>query len=185
MSKYFRINVAGLERDLLVCPLNDKLSIAAFIMLGDSELTERCAEELLKIAPEHDVIITAESKGIPVAHEMARQNGKARYVVARKGLKVYMPNPISVPVNSITTLSSQQLYLGEDEVNLLNGKKVLIVDDVISTGNSLLALEKLVEKAGGILVGKMAVLAEGDAINRTDIKVLAPLPLLDSEGNPV
>ena len=99
MSKYFRINVAGLERDLLVCPLNDKLSIAAFIMLGDSELTERCAEELLKIAPEHDVIITAESKGIPVAHEMARQNGKARYVVARKGLKVYMPNPISVPVN--------------------------------------------------------------------------------------
>ncbi|MBQ5956878.1 MAG: adenine phosphoribosyltransferase [Clostridia bacterium] len=185
MSKYFRINVAGLERDLLVCPLNDKLSIAAFIMLGDSELTERCAEELLKIAPEHDVIITAESKGIPVAHEMARQNGKARYVVARKGLKVYMPNPISVPVNSITTLSSQQLYLGEDEVNLLNGKKVLIVDDVISTGNSLLALEKLVEKAGGIIVGKMAVLAEGDAINRTDIKVLAPLPLLDSEGNPV
>jgi adenine phosphoribosyltransferase len=185
MSKYFRINVAGLERDLLVCPLNDKLSIAAFIMLGDSELTERCAEELLKIAPEHDVIITAESKGIPVAHEMARQKGKARYVVARKGLKVYMPNPISVPVNSITTLSSQQLYLGEDEVNLLNGKKVLIVDDVISTGNSLLALEKLVEKAGGIIVGKMAVLAEGDAINRTDIKVLAPLPLLDSEGNPV
>ena len=185
MSKYFRINVAGLERDLLVCPLNDKLSIAAFIMLGDSELTERCAEELLKIAPEHDVIITAESKGIPVAHEMARQNGKARYVVARKGLKVYMPNPISVPVNSINTLSSQQLYLGEDEVNLLNGKKVLIVDDVISTGNSLLALEKLVEKAGGIIVGKMAVLAEGDAINRTDIKVLAPLPLLDSEGNPV
>lgn len=185
MSKYFRINVAGLERDLLVCPLNDKLSIAAFIMLGDSELTERCAEELLKIAPEHDVIITAESKGIPVAHEMARQSGKARYVVARKGLKVYMPNPISVPVNSITTLSSQQLYLGEDEVNLLNGKKVLIVDDVISTGNSLLALEKLVEKAGGIIVGKMAVLAEGDAINRTDIKVLAPLPLLDSEGNPV
>ena len=185
MSKYFRINVAGLERDLLVCPLNDKLSIAAFIMLGDSELTERCAEELLKIAPEHDVIITAEYKGIPVAHEMARQNGKARYVVARKGLKVYMPNPISVPVNSITTLSSQQLYLGEDEVNLLNGKKVLIVDDVISTGNSLLALEKLVEKAGGIIVGKMAVLAEGDAINRTDIKVLAPLPLLDSEGNPV
>ena len=185
MSKYFRINVAGLERDLLVCPLNDKLSIAAFIMLGDSELTERCAEELLKIAPEHDVIITAESKGIPVAHEMARQNGKARYVVARKGLKVYMPNPISVPVNSITTLSSQQLYLGEDEVNLLNGKNVLIVDDVISTGNSLLALEKLVEKAGGIIVGKMAVLAEGDAINRTDIKVLAPLPLLDSEGNPV
>ena len=185
MSKYFRINVAGLERDLLVCPLNDKLSIAAFIMLGDSELTVRCAEELLKIAPEHDVIITAESKGIPVAHEMARQNGKARYVVARKGLKVYMPNPISVPVNSITTLSSQQLYLGEDEVNLLNGKKVLIVDDVISTGNSLLALEKLVEKAGGIIVGKMAVLAEGDAINRTDIKVLAPLPLLDSEGNPV
>ena len=185
MSKYFRINVAGLERDLLVCPLNDKLSIAAFIMLGDSELTVRCAEELLKIAPEHDVIITAESKGIPVAHEMARQSGKARYVVARKGLKVYMPNPISVPVNSITTLSSQQLYLGEDEVNLLNGKKVLIVDDVISTGNSLLALEKLVEKAGGIIVGKMAVLAEGDAINRTDIKVLAPLPLLDSEGNPV
>lgn len=185
MSKYFRINVAGLERDLLVCPLNDKLSIAAFILFGDVELTEKCAAALLEKAPEHDIIITAESKGIPLAYEMAKQEGKNSYIVARKGIKVYMPNPVSVEVESITTKGKQSLHLGEEEIKQMRGKKVLIVDDVISTGESLRALEELVEKVGGIIVGKMAVLAEGDAANREDITVLGPLPLLDSEGNPI
>ncbi|MBQ4288470.1 MAG: adenine phosphoribosyltransferase [Clostridia bacterium] len=185
MSKYFRINVAGLERDLLVCPLNDKLSIAAFILFGDVELTEKCAAALLERAPEHDIIITAESKGIPLAYEMAKQEGNNSYIVARKGIKVYMPNPVSVEVQSITTKGKQTLHLGEEEIKQLRGKKVLIVDDVISTGESLRALEELVLKVGGTIAGKMAVLAEGDAANRDDIIVLGPLPLLDSEGNPV
>ena len=175
MSKYFKLNVAGLERDLLICPLNENLSIAAFIMLGDSELTVRCAEELLKVAPEHDIIITAESKGIPIAHEMAKQSGTMTYVVARKGLKVYMPDPISVNVQSITTLSQQTLFLGSDDAEKLSGRRVLIVDDVISTGESLRALEALVKKAGGEIVGEAAVLAEGDAADRDDIIFLEKL----------
>lgn len=148
MHSYYTLQVAGLERDLLVCPLNESLSIAAFILFGDVELTTCCAAELLKIAPEHDILITAESKGIPLAHEMARQSGVNEYVVARKGLKVYMPNPISVEVQSITTKNVQTLYLGDRETKLLAGRRVLIVDDVISTGESLKALEALVEKGG-------------------------------------
>ena len=140
MSKYFRINVAGLERDLLVCPLNDKLSIAAFILFGDVELTEKCAAALLERAPEHDIIITAESKGIPLAYEMAKQEGNNSYIVARKGIKVYMPNPVSVEVQSITTKGKQTLHLGEEEIKQLRGKKVLIVDDVITTGSSVLGM---------------------------------------------
>lgn len=185
MHSYYTLQVAGLERDLLVCPLNESLSIAAFILFGNVELTTCCAAELLKIAPEHDILITAESKGIPLAHEMARQSGVNEYVVARKGLKVYMPNPISVEVQSITTKNVQTLYLGDRETKLLAGRRVLIVDDVISTGESLKALEALVEKAGGQIVGRMAVLAEGDAAKRTDIQFLAPLPMLDGEGNPL
>jgi len=185
MEKYFKMHVAGLERDLLVCPLNENLSIAAFIMFGDVELTTCCARELLKIAPEHDIMITAESKSIPLIHEMAKQSGVNTYVIARKGIKVYMPNPISVQVNSITTQNTQMLHLGEVEQKMLAGKRVLIVDDVISTGDSLRALEALVEAAGGNIVGKMAVLAEGDAAKREDILCLAPLPLLDGEGKPI
>ncbi len=185
MNKYFTLQIAGLERNLPVCPLNEKLSIAAFILFGDVELTVACARELLKLAPEHDIMITAESKGIPLIHEMAKQSGTNTYIVARKGLKVYMPNPVQVEVNSITTKKTQKLYLGEYETNLLRDKRVLIVDDVISTGESLKALEALVKKAGGIIVGKMSVLAEGDASTRTDIQFLAPLPLLDQNGEPI
>lgn len=185
MKKFFKLQVAGLERDLLVCPLNEELSIAGFILFGDVELTSACARDLLQCAPPHDIMITAESKGIPLIHEMARQSGVNSYVVARKGCKVYMPNPISVTVNSITTKNVQTLYLGQAEIDLLKGKRVLIVDDVISTGESLKALESLVEKAGGNIVGKMAVLAEGSAAQRKDIQFLALLPMLDSEGNPL
>lgn len=185
MGKYHKMQIAGLERELLVCPLNENLSIAAFILFGDVELTMACARELLKLAPEHDIMITAESKGIPLIQEMARQSGVNQYVVARKGLKVYMPNPISVTVNSITTKNTQTLYLGQAEIDLLKGRRVLIVDDVISSGESLRSIEALVKKAGGSIVGKMAVLAEGDAAKREDISFLAALPLLDNQGNPL
>lgn len=176
MDKYYRINIAGLERDLPICPINEHLYIAGFVMFSDVEMTVRCAEELLKRAPEHDLIITAESKGIPLAYEMAKQEGK-NYILARKGLKAYMTNPIKVEVKSITTAKVQTLYLDECDVEKMKGKRILIVDDVISTGESLHAIEELVNEAGGNIVGKMSVLAEGDAADRHDIIFLQKLPL--------
>ncbi len=182
MEKNYTLDVAGLKRELPFFKVSDELTIAAFIMFGDVELTEHCAKALLEKAPEYDIMITAEAKSIPLIYEMAKQAGANNYVIARKKPKVYMKNLISVSVNSITTHGEQNLYLGEDDINLLKGKRVLIVDDVISTGESLRAIETLVEKAGGIIVGKMAVLAEGDAIKRDDIIALSPLPLFDSNG---
>ena len=179
---YSRMTVAGLERDLPICPLNEKLSIAGFVIFGDQELTVACARELLKRAPEYDYIITAEAKGIPLAHEMARQAGDAKYILARKGPKLYMRDIFSVTVQSITTAKEQKLYLDGADAALMKGKKILVVDDVISTGESLKALEALVEKAGGEICGRMAILAEGDAIDREDIIYLEPLPLFNADG---
>ncbi len=179
---YYRMTVAGLERDLPICPLNDKLSIAGFVIFGDQELTVECSRALLERAPEYDYILTAEAKGIPLAHEMARQAGDAKYILARKGPKLYMRDIFSVSVQSITTAKEQKLYLDGADAALMKGKRVLIVDDVISTGESLKALEALVEKAGGIICGRMAILAEGDAIDRKDIIYLEPLPLFNADG---
>lgn len=185
MADHYEMEIAGVTRQLPLCPINEDLYIGAFIMFGDVELTQCCAGELLKKAPEHDVLITAEAKGIPLICEMARQEGVNHYVVARKGPKLYMKNLITTDVDSITTAKTQTLCIGERETQMLRGKRVLIVDDVISTGESLLALEKLVGLAGGNIVGKMAVLAEGDAIGREDLIYLEPLPLFDKEGNPI
>ena len=163
--------------------VNDKISIAAFILFGDVELTVNCAAELLKKVPEYDIMVTAEAKSIPLIYEMARQAGVNDYVIARKKPKVYMSDVIEVSVNSITTHGEQKLYIGKEDVQKIKGKRVLIVDDVISTGESLSALEKLIHVAGGNIVGKAAVLAEGDAADRDDIIFLKKLPLFDSEGN--
>ena len=178
----YRMNVAGLQRDLPICRVNDNLYIAGFVVFGDQELTVACARELLKVAPEYDYIITAEAKGIPLAHEMARQTNAPKYFLARKGPKLYMTGVFESAVKSITTAKEQKLYLDTADAELMKGKKILIVDDVISTGESLLALEKLVEKAGGIIAGRMAVLAEGDAQERTDIIYLEKLPLFNPDG---
>lgn len=175
MSTY-KMTIAGLERELPICPINDKLDIAGFVMFGDVEITEAAARDLNKICPEHDVIITAETKGIPLAYEMARQGCK-HYVVARKGIKAYMTNPIEVEVKSITTANVQKLILSKEDREQLKDKRILIVDDVISTGESIVAIEKLVNLIGGNVVGKACVLAEGDAAERTDIFFLEPLPL--------
>lgn len=174
--KTYTLNVAGLQRKLPILPINEKLSIAAFIMFSDVELTVKCAEELLKKVGDFDVIITSEAKGIPLAYELARQSGKD-YVVGRKSVKLYMTQPISVNVQSITTTALQTLYLSQEDAAKLKGRKVLIADDVISTGESLRALEKLCEEAGGTIVCKAAVLAEGDAAERKDIVYLEKLPL--------
>ena len=185
MSEYYKMKIAGLDRQLPLCPLNDKLNIAGFVIFGDCELTTACAKELLARAPEYDYIITAEAKGIPLAHEMARQAGDSKYFLARKGMKLYMTDPFKVTVQSITTAKEQTLYLDGEDAKMMAGKKILIVDDVISTGESLYAIEKLVEDAGGIVCGKMAILAEGDAQDRPDIIYLEKLPLFDKDNNPI
>ena len=179
---YYRMKVAGLERDLPICKVTDSLYIAGFVVFGDQELTVACARELLKVAPEYDYIITAEAKGIPLAHEMACQTGAAKYFLARKGPKLYMTGVFESAVKSITTAKEQKLYLDTADAELMKGKRILIVDDVISTGESLAALEALVEKAGGIVAGRMAVLAEGDAQDRADIIYLERLPLFNPDG---
>lgn len=178
----YKLNVAGLTRDLPLCPIADNLYIGAFILFGDVELTERCAEELYKLAPEHDVMITAESKGIPLIHAMCRLSGKNRYVLARKSVKLYMKDVVKCETHSITTSNTQTLYINGEDAEFMRGKRVLIVDDVISSGGSLLSLEHLVKESGGNIVGKMTILAEGDAIGRKDITYLAPLPLFDGNG---
>ena len=179
---YYRMKVAGLERDLPVCKVTDDLYIAGFVIFGDQELSVACARELLKKAPEYDYIITAEAKGIPLAHEMARQSGAKKYFLARKVPKLYMSGVFRVTVQSITTAKEQTLYLDTADAELMKGKRILIVDDVISTGESLRALEVLVEEAGGIIAGRMAILAEGDAQDREDLIYLEKLPLLNPDG---
>ena len=179
---FYRMKIAGVERDLPICPVTDSLYIAGFVVFGDQELTVACAAELLKRAPEYDYLITAEAKGIPLAHEMARQTGAGKYFLARKAPKLYMSGVFSSTVKSITTEKEQTLYLDTADAAQIKGKRILIVDDVISTGESLRALEVLVEKAGGIIVGKMAVLAEGDAQSREDIIYLEKLPLFHPDG---
>ena len=181
----YRLKVAGIERDLVLCPIGENLNIGAFILFGDVELTEKCAEALYERAPEHDVMITAESKGIPLIHAMCRISGKNRYVLARKSVKLYMKDVVACETQSITTAAKQTLYIDGADAEYMKGKRVLIVDDVISTGGSLLSLENLVKLAGGEIVGKMTILAEGDATERDDIIYLEKLPLFDGDGNPI
>ena len=176
MNDTYSITIAGVERQLKKYPVSDSLDIAAFILFGDVEVTIASATELLKKAPDFDVILTPEAKSIPLAYEMARQSGKP-YVVVRKGVKVYMSDPVSVSVKSITTNNLQTLYMGAEDIETIKGKKVLVVDDVISTGESLSAVLQLVEKVGGTVAASCSVLAEGDAANRDDIIFLEPLPL--------
>ena len=176
MREVYKINIAGVERELTKYPVNDKLDIAAFILFGDVEVTVASARELLKMVPDFDVILTPEAKSIPLAYEMARQS-KKDYVVARKGVKVYMGDPISVTVKSITTNNEQTLYIGDEDAKKIQDKRVLIVDDVISTGESLIAIQTLAQRAGAKIAASCAVLAEGDAADRDDIIFLEKLPL--------
>ena len=180
----YPMKIAGLDRELPLCRITDDLYIGAFICFGDAELTVACAQEMLKLVEpgSYDYLFTAEAKSIPLIHEMARQSGAKKYFIARKGPKAYMPDPIHVEDQSITTAGVQKLYLGRDDAELIHGKRILLMDDVISTGGSLRAMEELVKMAGGTVVGRVAVLAEGDAQNRDDIKFLAPLPLFNADG---
>ncbi len=180
--KAYKMNIAGLERELPLCPLNDELYIGAFVIFGDPELTTAAAKALLERAPEYDYLITAEAKGIPLAHEMARLAGNQRYFLARKAPKLYMSGVMEITVHSITTEKVQTLYLDAADAELMRGKRILLVDDVISTGESLYALEQLVRQAGGVICGRMAILAEGDAQKRKDLIYLEKLPLFNAAG---
>lgn len=182
MEKSYHINVAGIERDLPLCKLSDDLYIGAFVIFGDVEMTVNAAKALLKVAPPHDIMLTAESKGIPLVYEMAKQSGENRYLIARKAPKLYMKEVFSTEVTSITTAKKQKLYIDTEDAALMKDKRVLIIDDVISTGESLRAVEKLVKQCGGIVAGKMSILAEGDAQYRDDIKYLNYLPLFNADG---
>lgn len=184
MDQFYEMKVAGLTRQLPLCKVSDELYIGAFVIFGDVELTVNSARELLKVAPEHDIMITAESKGIPLVYEMARQAGENKYLIARKAPKLYMKNVVSTEVTSITTAKKQMLYIDSEDVALMKGKRVLIIDDVISTGESLRAVEKLVKQSGGVVAGRMAILAEGDAKYRDDIQYLEYLPLFNADGTP-
>ena len=179
---HYTMNIAGLSRDLPLCRVTDDLYIGAFVIFGDPELTTAAAKELLKLAPAYDYMITAESKGIPLVHEMARLDGNRRYMLARKAPKLYMRDPLRVTVRSITTAAEQSLYLDGADVEHMRGKRILLVDDVISTGESLNALETLVTEAGGRICGRMAILAEGDAQKRSDLIYLEKLPLFHADG---
>ena len=181
-QKYYHMTIAGCERDLPLCPLNDTMQIAGFVMFGDPELTTACAKELLERAPAYDYLITAEAKGIPLVHEMARLAGNQKYFLARKYPKLYMTGVMEVSLRSITTNKEQKLYLDVADAALIKGKRILVVDDVVSLGDSMRALEHLVSEAGGTVCGKMSVLAEGDAMNRDDLIYLEKLPLFDKEG---
>ena len=179
---YYTMTIAGCERKLPICRVTDDLYIGAFVIFGDQELTVACARDLLAKAPEYDYIITAEAKGIPLGHEMARQAGDKKYFVARKMPKLYMTGVFEVDVRSITTAKEQKLYLDIADAEMMKGKRILIVDDVISTGESLRAIETLVNEAGGIVCGRMCILAEGDALGRDDIVYLNPLPVFNADG---
>ena len=181
----YQMTIAGIDCALPLCPISDKLMIGAFVIFGKPALTTACAQALVERCPEHDVLITAESKGIPLVCEMARLNGNERYVLARKAPKLYMKDVLTVEVRSITTDHKQTLCLDGSDAEYMKGKRVVIVDDVISTGESLRALEALVDRVGGNIVGRMAILAEGEATERPDLIYLEKLPLFDSEGNPL
>ncbi len=178
----YEIDIAGLKRKLPLCRVSDDTYIGAFVIFGDVELTVHCAAEMLRIAPEYDYIIAPEAKSIPLLYEMARQSGENKYFLARKSPKLYMTGVFEVEVKSITTEKTQKLVLDKADAEMMKGRRILIIDDVISTGESLKATEELVEKAGGIIAGRMFVLAEGEAQKREDVIYLAPLPLFNPDG---
>ena len=178
----YPMTIAGVKRELPICKLNDDLAIAAFVIFGDVELTVASAKALLDIAPEFDYLLAPEAKSIPLIYEMARQSGRNDYLLVRKNKKAYMQSVFEVDVQSITTAGTQKLFMDDADAKKMQGKRILIIDDVISTGESLRAVEELVHEAGGVVAGRMAILAEGDAAKRDDIIFLEPLPLFNADG---
>ncbi len=180
MEKIYTVDICGRVEHLPVLPLPSGVNIAFFNLHGNVELTEHCAKHLAERVKKYnpDVLITAESKGLQITHCVARDMGHKFYAVARKSKKLYMQDGIEVQAKTITTGEVQHLYLSAHDVDLIKGKRVAIIDDVISTGAANAALEQLVAMAGGEVVCRAFVLAEGDAKNRQGVEYLATIPLL-------
>jgi len=178
--KHYSIEVAGVKRELPVIKINDEISIASFVVLGDTELICAAAKELKEKLPEADIFVTAEAKGIPLAQELARIMDMPKYIVARKSIKSYMQNPIVRKVKSITTKDEQILCLDGIDVEYLKGKKVLLVDDVVSTGESINELKELTKEAGAEVVGKVSILTEGNDDSNSDVIALGNLPVFNN-----
>lgn len=174
---YYTLKIGDLERKLPIIKLSEDLSIASFVILGDTEIVEKSAPLIAEKLPKIDYIVTAEAKGVPLAYEISKILNLKSYIVARKSVKAYMKDVIEAEVNSITTTNPQKMYLNGEDAEKIKGKNIALVDDVISTGESLSTIEYLVKKAGGNVVAKAAILAEGDAKNRKDIIFLQELPL--------
>jgi adenine phosphoribosyltransferase len=178
----YQLKVCGLVRELPYIPIDEKSAYASFVVLGDTELVVKAAGKLAEFAREADIVLTAEAKGIALAHEVTKCLGKKEFLVARKSVKSYMQDPFEEVLHSITTQGEQRLYLDQGDAEKIKGKKVCLVDDVISTGESLQAMENLVNHVGATVVCRVAILAEGDAANRDDICYLEKLPLFKKEG---
>lgn len=174
---YYTLKIGDLERKLPIIKLSEDLSIASFVILGDTEIVEKTAPLIAEKLPKIDYIVTAEAKGVPLAYEISKILNLKSYIVARKSVKAYMKDVIEAEVNSITTTNPQKMYLNGEDAEKIKGKNIALIDDVISTGESLSTIEYLVKKAGGNVVAKAAILAEGDAKNRKDIIFLQELPL--------
>ena len=180
MEKIYTVDICGRVEHLPILPLPSGVNIAFFNLHGNVELTEHCAKHLAERVKKYDpdVLITAESKGLQITHCVARDIGQKMYAVARKSKKLYMQDGIEVQAKTITTGEVQHLYLSAHDVDLIKGKRVAIIDDVISTGAANAALEQLVAMAGGEVVCRAFVLAEGDAKDRQGVEYLATIPLL-------
>ena len=186
----YTLNVAGLQRELPKVKIHDELAIASFVMFGDTELIEACAEAIIlhldfPTLNEIDILCSPEAKSIPLVHAIARRLS-INYVIARKSIKGYMSNPVIEKVQSITTIGAQTLVLDTSDVEKLQGKRICIIDDVVSTGGSLIGLENMLKKlnhGGNVASGncevicKAAVLLEEAGYDKDDLIYLEKLPI--------
>lgn len=175
--EYYNLKVCGLERKLPFVKLDENTAYASFVVISDTELIERAGEDLAEQANGAEIILTIEAKGIALAYEISRKLKMKDFVVVRKSVKPYVKSYLQDAVHSITTEGEQEIFLDESDAAKLKGKRVAIVDDVISKGESLAAAERLVERAGGEVCSRLAILAEGKAADRDDITFLEKLPL--------
>lgn len=173
---YHEVEINGLTRRLPRFPVADGLEIAVFNLLGDTEVVEAAAESLATRIPDSvDALVTAETKSVPLAYELARRTGKP-WVVLRKTYKPYMGDVASATTHSITTGAEQTLYLDEKDREIVAGRRVLLVDDVVSTGSTVDGMRAVMEQVGAEIAGVAAVFTEGDE-QPADVIALGHLPL--------
>lgn len=180
----YSITIGDTHRELPIMAISQDTAIASFVLLGDDELSNSAAKQLLpKLPKDFDYIVTMESKGIPLAHDLSLLTNHPRSIVIRKSVKDYMKDPLTTPVKSITTGKPQELVLNGEDARLIKGKKIILVDDVVSTGGSMKAASNLLQQVNANIIARVAILAEGDAAKRKDLIYLQPLPLFNLDGS--